>query len=567
MMRKTLTLGLLTILSISTFLLPLRVYAFGCSASQSAAWQICGPIVSPTGLNVQPSVVQANDGTLKMAWTARPLSSYLIFYASGSFNGSAWNWGAGASPTTQGGVNQNPALAQLPNGTIYLFWAYKAATSQHFQLYYLTNNGAGFSHTYTPVPLANPTPLNDTFPTASVGKDGTLWLAWVRDNTTPSGTGPVMRQLWYETLAPGAVRFSAEQSLTSANDSNWNFQPSILAGRDNIVRVAYSRGQAALGIFDIYYITYNGSTWTSPFQLTTQTSTQDSNPSFMQDRNGTFWIFWARNVIVSPSNSVYVIYERSSTNLGSTWTAETALTAATCCIDSEYPAAVQSTADKNIWVFYSTDPSTNFVIYALKTVNQIAPVHDVSILYFSPNSTTQYAGGFHDPYTPTGAPIYQSPIVQVLVVYKNLGDFSETVTLTLKATNTTSYQIGVQVIQIPPATLYATYFNFNTTGVRPARYGLSGNASIPIESLGNRQDGLLNTKNMIHLLPLGDIQQDGAVTITDVSILFYDYGFSCYTPSACSPRYIAAIWGDNNGNGIIDIIDVGILLNHFGIVT
>src|SRR5439155_141690 len=106
-------------------------------------------------------------------------------------------------------------------------------------------------------------------------------------------------------------------------------------------------------------------------------------------------------------------------------------------------------------------------------------------------------------------------IVQVLVVYKNLGDFSETVTLTLKATNTTSYQIGVQVIQIPPATLYATYFNFNTTGVRPARYGLSGNASIPIESLGNRQDGLLNTKNMIHLLPLGDIQQDGAVTITD----------------------------------------------------
>src|SRR5439155_895122 len=119
MMRMTLTLGLLTILSISTFLLPLRVYAFGCSASQSAAWQICGPIVSPTGLNVQPSVVQANDGTLKMAWTARPLSSYLIFYASGSFNGSAWNWGAGASPTTQGGVNQNPALAQLPNGTFY----------------------------------------------------------------------------------------------------------------------------------------------------------------------------------------------------------------------------------------------------------------------------------------------------------------------------------------------------------------------------------------------------------------------------------------------------------------
>src|SRR5439155_895123 len=115
-------------------------------------------------------------------------------------------------------------------------------------------------------------------------------------STDPPGTGePVPLQRPKAAL----IRIPRLPSFPTA--------PSILAGRDNIVRVAYSRGQAALGIFDIYYITYNGSTWTSPFQLTTQTSTQDSNPSFMQDRNGTLWIFWARNVIVSPSNSVYVI--------------------------------------------------------------------------------------------------------------------------------------------------------------------------------------------------------------------------------------------------------------------
>ncbi len=570
--RKPTALAILAALTLVIVSLPVQVYATTCSASQSPAWQICGPIQSPTGLNVQPSVIQANDGTLKMAWTARPLTSYIILYASGSWNGTAWSWGAGASPTTQGGINQNPALAQLPNGTIYLFWAYKAATSRHFQLNYLTNNGAGFSKTYTPVPLANPTGLNDTFPTATVGRDGTLWLAWSRDNTTLSGTSHVMRQLWYETLAPGAARFSTEQPLSTATDANWNFQPTILAGKDSVVRLAFSRGQAASGIYDIFYITYNGSIWSSPIPLTSQTTTQDSDPSLTQDRNGTIWIFWGRNELVGPSDTVYVIYTRSSTNNGSTWTSETALTPATCggsgCIDSEYPAAVQSTTDKNIWVFYSTDPSTTFVIYALKTTQPISPVHDVAILYFSPNVTNAvFAGGFYDPYTPTGSPIYQSATVRILVVFKNLGDFSETVTLTLTATNTTSYRIGVQHLQIGPGVQLPTYFDFNTTGVKPARYGLNGNASIPVVSLGNKQDGLLSGSNMFHLIPRGDVDRSGGDTITDVSIVFYDYGFTCYTPSTCSPRYTAAIYGDLNGNGIIDIIDIGVVLYNFGIVT
>jgi hypothetical protein len=506
-----------------------------------------------------------------MAWTSRPLNSYIILFASGSWNGTAWNWGAGASPTTQGGTNQEPALAQLPNGTIYLFWAYKASTSTHYRIFYLTQNAGVFSKVYTPLPLSNPTALNDTFPTASVGRDGSLWLVWSRDNTTASGTGHVMRQLWYETLAPGSTRFSVEQPLTSANDLNWNFQPSVLEGKDSQIRVAFSRGQAASGIYDIYYMTYNGSTWSSPIQLTTQTTTQDSNPSIMQDRNGTIWTFWGRNVILSSTNQVYVIYERHSTSNGSTWTTETALTAATCntsgCIDSEYPAAVQSTTDKNIWVFYATDPVSNFNIYALETTAPIYPVHDVSISYFSPNASAIYAGGFHDPYTASGIPISQSAVVQILVVFKNPGDYAETVTLKLTATNTTSYTIGTQILSIAAGTSSPAYFNFNSTGVKPARYGISGNASIPIETLGNKQDGLLSTPNLVHLLPWGDVDQNGSVTITDVTVVFYNYGFTCYTPATCSSRFIAAQWGDVNGNGIIDISDATIVAHNYGIYT
>jgi hypothetical protein len=503
-----------------------------------------------------------------MAWTARISNAYNIFYAIGAWNvtARAWNWTAGAGIATQPGANQNPSLVQLLNGTFYVFFTYKSTSSKNHQLYFISSNGGTWSR-YSPVPLANPTTLNDTLAAATVGRDGRLWLAWTRDNSTLTGIH-VMRQLWYKTLA-GTI-WSTEQPLTLPTDTKWNFEPSVVAGKDGIIRIAYARGQSPN--FQIYYLTYNGTVWTSPLQLTTQTTTDDDNPSIMQDRSGTFWVFWARNVPAGTS-SAYVLYGISSTTNGASWTSETALTGVTCgvvCVDSEYPAAVQSTVDKNIWVFYATNPPSllnNFNIYALTTTSPIYPVHDVSISYFSPNASMIYAGGFHDPYTASGIPISQSAVVQILVVFKNPGDFNETVTLTLTATNKTNYSIGTQVLSILAGSTSLTYFNFNSTGVKPARYGISGNASIPVETLGNRQDGLLSTPNLVHLLPWGDVDQDGSVTITDVTTVFYNYGFTCYTPSACSPRYLAAQWGDVNGNGIIDISDATVVARNYGIYT
>jgi hypothetical protein len=508
-------------------------------------------------------VIQAADGTLRMVWTSRPSTTYDIFYGIGSWNGTAWNWNSGAGIATQSGTNQDPALAQLQNGTFYTFFTYKSTTAIHRQLYFISSNGGSWSR-YIPLPLSSPTSLNDTLPAATVSRDGTLWLVWTRDNSTTTATH-VMRQLWYKTLKANV--WSSEQPLTLSTDVNWNFEPSVVAGKDGIIRVAFAKGQSPN--FRIYYMTFNGSVWSTPVPLTTQTTTDDDNPSIMQDRNGTLWIFWARNV-PSGTSSAYVIYDLSSTTNGATWTSETALTGITCgtvCVDSEYPAGVQATGDKNIWVFYATNPVSNFNLYALKTTSPISPVHDVSISYFSPNASQIYSGGFHDPYTASGIPISQSAVVLILVVLKNPGDYTETVTLTLTATNTTSYSIGTQILSIAAGTSSAAYFNFNSTGVKPARYGISGNASIPVETLGNKQDGLLSTPNLIHLLPWGDVDQNGSVTITDVTVVFYNYGFTCYTPATCSPRFIAAQWGDVNGNGIIDISDATVVARNYGIYT
>jgi len=307
-----------------------------------------------------------------MAWVSQPVSTYVIYYATGSWTGSSWNWTGGSILATQAGTNINPALVQLQNGTIYLFFAFKPTVSAHgnYQLYYMKNSAGIWSRTYTAVPLSTQTTLNDTLPAASVAKNGTLWLVWTRDNSTVAGTSNVMRQLWYKTLT-GNV-WSTEQPLTSANDANWNYQPSVVAGKDGIIRVVYSRGISANDVFNIYGLNYSSTGWGQPIALTTQTNTTDSNPSIMQDRNGTYWVFWNRNINNGGNNTALELYERYSTKNGGgsvNWSPETDLTTtsgcSTICTDTMEPSAIQSTVDKNIWVFYSTNLNSIWQIYAL----------------------------------------------------------------------------------------------------------------------------------------------------------------------------------------------------------
>lgn len=462
-----------------------------------------------------------------------------------------------------------PALAQTSDGTIYLFWAYKPSTSTHSQIYYRTFKGnPGTWSAYTPVPLTVPTSMNDTAPSAAVGSDGSLWLVWTRDNSTVSNCCPIMRQLWYKTFRAGV--WSPEASLTSASDINWNWLPSVMVGKDGVVRIVWSKGQGLLVNFQVDYMTFNATVWSKPVAITFP-ATQDVNPAIMQDRNGTIWVFWSRDVPVSSTLSDFVIYSRNSVDNGAHFynQTETALTSIVCftssCVDSEWPAPVQSSTDRYLWLLFATDPSTSglgFDIWELRTTNPIFPVHDVTLSSFTASSTLQYPGGFPGPY------VGQSAIVTVFVTVRNLGDYNETVTVSLGATNITNYSLGNQNMRVLVGNSNTTGFNWNTTGVKPARYGLSANASIPKEPLGNRGDDSFAATNQIHILPLGDVDQDGSVTITDISVA--DFGYAATPPCSFSSVTNQCRWNpyaDVNGDGIIDIVDIGVVGIHYGIFT
>ena len=62
----------------------------------------------------------------------------------------------------------------------------------------------------------------------------------------------------------------------------------------------------------------------------------------------------------------------------------------------------------------------------------------------------------------------------------------------------------------------------------------------------------------MRIIPLADVDQDGSVNINDVSVFFYDYGFS----STCN----CSRWNpylDINNNGTVDIVDLGVSLANY----
>jgi hypothetical protein len=156
-----------------------------------------------------------------------------------------------------------------------------------------------------------------------------------------------------------------------------------------------------------------------------------------------------------------------------------------------------------------------------------------------------------------------SSVVTITVTVSDPGDFSQTVSVSLSATNTTSISLGTNSGFVGPGGNVNIYFYWNTTGVKAARYGLSASiAPITGETYGNSFDNSVSLSNQMHIIPLGDIDQNGSVTLTDVSVFFYDFDF---TSSCNCSRWNP--YADINNNGIIDIVDVSVAIAAFDTFT
>jgi hypothetical protein len=342
------------------------------------------------------------------------------------------------------------------------------------------------------------------------------------------------------------------------NDSNQNFGSNVVVPKDGLVRVTWSKG-AAGNVYQLFDKTYDGTVWSPDSQIVSSSST-DERPSMIQDRNGTLWLFWGRLIVVSQLVQYYEIVGKYSYDLGRTWSQQIVLTNTANTIDSEMPSAVQSSYGvKPLWVFYASDVSTpDLDIYAIQS-SGIYPVHDVAVAGLSASNNLgtnwEYPGGLKS--------VGQTAIVTITVTIANIGDYVENVMVTLRATNTTVNTVGTLQSLVGPGNTMNFYFYWNTTNVSPARYGISVSiAALPGETLGNMGDNSYSVTNQVHIIPLGDVDQDGSVTITDVTVFFYDYnGVRGVAGSRYNP------YCDIINTGMINIVDIGVVLANYNTFT
>src|ERR1700756_2525143 len=311
-------------------------------AHASTGWSSPTLIDTHSGLDMLSSALQANNGTLWIAWQsnryAQTTGRFDVLYK--TFTNGVWSADHNLTST---GQNASPSLVQLANGTIVAFWAIKPSHS--YEIFYAQYRPAGWT---VPVQVTT-TSLNDTSPSAAVGRDGTIWLVWGRWNST-NHSAPAIKQLFYKTFKNGA--WSPEAQLTT--DSNQNYGSTVMVGKDGIIRVTWSKG-AAGSSYHLFDKTYNGTLWSPDTQIVSSSST-DEHPSMMQDRNGTLWLFWGRLIVVSSTVQYYALIGKYSYNMGATWSAEIPLSNTSTSVDSFMPSAVQSSYSvKPIWIFYTSN--------------------------------------------------------------------------------------------------------------------------------------------------------------------------------------------------------------------
>jgi len=429
--------------------------------------------------NILPTGLQAGNGTIWLAWQSDRYGGSTgrsdVLYR--TMTGTNW------SPVhnfTSSGKNASPALVQLFNGTILLFWSANPtgnSCSPQCNIYYELFKDA--TQTWSKPTQLSSGIFNDSLSSASVARDGTLWIAWTRVVTNCSSSPClVTEQLFYRTLKTNA--WSAETQFTT--DSNWNWGPSVVLGKDSIARVAFSKTPVAQDSSQIYYKTYNVS-WSSETQIVSS-STSDEHPSLIQDRNGTLWLFWARKVYFTSFDFHYVLFNKFSADNGRTWSSENQMTNTSTSVDSKMPWAIQANnpVTKSIWLFYSSNLFyNNFDMYAL-TSSYVYPVHDVTITNIS-------------------ATAGQGSSWTITVRVANLGDFPETVIVVMTIYNSTSYVFGPSSGSVVQGGAVNIVFAWDTASFATGSYGARASvAPVPGETLPNQGDNTLQVGGLVNVV-------------------------------------------------------------------
>ena len=382
-------------------------------------------------------------------------------------------------------------------------------------------------------------------------------------------------RIFYKTSPNNGTSWSSKAILTNTTYSDR--RPSVMQATDGKIWVAWHSKRAENN--DLYYKTYDGQSWSNDTQLTFN-SASDYGASIIQARNGTILVFWS-----SFRTDDYEIFYKTSSHNGAHWTNATQLTNRKNDWDI-LPYATQ-TRDGKIWVFWqSGKPLQDYDIYyktydgsawssdtlfvggqseeALPSVFQAAN----KTIWVAWSSTVGSGDSDFDIWYRTSVPythdvgvasIVTSPThvyrefgtqVQILVTARNYGLNSETFTVTAYHNST---QIGTQTVtNLAPNAKTTLTFMWDPSNLPYGFYTIKAETStVPGET--DTTDNSF-TGSLVTLTIPGDANGDGVVDVADVGKInahWYD------PPVIGNLGYDINV--DINGDGVIDLYDAAII--------
>jgi len=501
----------------------------------TVSWSSFTRFTSTSNNDFNPYLIQTLDGWAWLFWEDAPSATpWLQDVYDSIYNGTTWSLPSILAGTASA-QDVEPSAAQLSNGTLYL--SYSSNKTGNFEIYLRHYSpSTGWSGDFQ---VSN-NPAADVVSSLVAASDGSLWIFWDRQTSTTTN-------IYYRTFRGGA--WSSETALTSDASPVQDQRPAAYQMKDGRIWVAWSQVQnSQQSSIHIVYKTYNGATWSSLVQVTSNSDT-DTHPTMTQDSNGTIWMVWTRAVSYNCSGGGCTqddIFYITSTNNGVSWSSETNLTNDVNCVDpncfDDDHATITELKDGRIRIFWfsNRDPQNYWDLYYV--TSQIIPIHNLAVTLASESPSVLRAGG----------------VATVSVTVANLGTYSETFQISVQETNKTTITIGTRIVSMDPGGSYTYSFSWNTTGAVPGKYSIV--ASIPAVT----NEFFLGDNSMsagrVWVVPLADVNMDGRVDILDAALVAFSYGS---TPGM--PNWNTA--ADLNQDGVVNILDAALVAFWYGTVT
>ena len=263
------------------------------SSDGGVNWSLETQLTNDSNRDDHPSIMQAADGSVWVVWT-RLTNQYDLYYKISSDGGV--NWSEEKQLTNDTGNDLNPSITQAADGTIWVAWQsdriwvedpWEPGSYIPQDDIFYKNSSDGGATWFNDTQLTTD-PGDDTSPSITQTSDEMIWVVWASNRYD-------LGNLFYVTSSDGGANWTDDEQLTYEGD---DCVPSITQTSDGLIWVVFYSERG--GNYDIFYkVTSNGGvTWSIDIRLTTDPN-KDAVPSITQTADGKIWVVWMSNRLVA----------------------------------------------------------------------------------------------------------------------------------------------------------------------------------------------------------------------------------------------------------------------------